>query len=492
MIVSRPSRRPRALSASGIPTAPSAPLAGAPSAAQRFARVLVLAGLVLAPFAAGLAGCSRSGEPAQAQENGPKKREATRVRTTAVVRREMTKTLSTTTVVESEREIKVFPRASGVVTALGCEEGDRVAAGAVLAVLDRRQTAALVAESRVAVREAEDNVRKADLQKSEAESRIAAALLKHEQAVRDYERNEKANLISAQALDGLRVARDTARNEWEAQKLAAQRAEVEATSARTLLEKAKLALERQELEDSYMEITAPFAGVVAQRAIKVGDAVGAAAHAFVLTDEANLRAVFYRPQRELALFLNAPRSGGGSVGARAATGAPLEIRVLPEALPGSVFRGDLQLVSPSIDAQSGSFRVTVRLGGVLSGPPDARLLPGMLVRLEIVTERHPDALVVPKRALRREGERTLVYLVVDGHARELDVVEGFADDADVEVTPRASDARFAADARVIVVGNRELEDGAEVLEEREGGSPAATPVTPAANPATAVSPDGKG
>jgi len=449
------------------------------------------------------ASCSVETKSTDAKEDGPKKREATRVRTATIVSREMVRTLSTTTVVESEREIKLFPRASGVVTEIRCEEGDRVAAGAVLAVLDRRQTAALVEEARVAVREGDDNVKKSDIQKDEAQSRVVSARMKHEQAQRDYERNEKANLISAQALDGLRVARDTALNDLEAQQLAAQRAEVEARASRTTLEKAKLALERTRLDDSYMEITAPFAGVIASRAIKVGDSVGSAAHAFVLTDAANLRAVFYRPQRELALFLGAAR-GGASASTDAAaseatagattntvtntaksatSGTTLEIRVLPEALPGSVFRGDLQLVSPSIDPQSGSFRVTVRLGSPSQGPADARLLPGMLVRLEIVTERHADALVVPKRALRREGELNLVFVVADGRARKLEITEGFTDDTFVELLVKSGDA-LAAGKRVIVVGNRELEDGAEIVEEIEGppkqGSPAdATPPTPA-------------
>lgn len=408
------------------------------------------------------------------KNSGPKKREAARVRTAIVEQREMVRTLSTTTVVESEREIKLFPRSSGIVMEIKCEEGDRVAAGAVLAVLDRRQTKALVEEAKIAVREAEDNVRKADIQKSEAESRVAASKLKLDQCVRDFERNDKANLISAQALDNLRVVRDTAQNEMESARLAAQRAEVEARAARTTQEKSKLALERSELDDSYMLVTAPFEGVIATRSIKVGDSVGPAAAAFVLTDAQNLRAVFHRPQRELALFLSAGKLRADGA---APASAPLEIRVIAEALPDVVFKGDLQLVSPSIDPQSGSFRVTVKLGEASSGAKDAKLLPGMLVRLEVVTDRHPNALVVPKRSLRREGEMNLVFLVVEGKARRLEVVEGFSDGASVEVAAKANDA-LTAGMHVVVVGNRELEDGADVQEESvEPALPADTQTT---------------
>jgi RND family efflux transporter MFP subunit len=469
-----------------------------------------IAGLLLCALAA----CDH-GEPKAGGEEaaGPKKREPARVRTAAVEQREMTKTLSTTTVVESEHEVKLVPRTTGIVTDLDAEEGDRVKEGTVLAVLDRRLTRAMIEDAKVALREAEDSVAKSDIAKSEADSRIGTAQIKYDQTVRDYDRNAKANLISAQALDNLSVQRDTAKNELETAKISAQAAEIQTKAVRTTLEKAKLALQRAELDDSFREITAPFDGVIASRSIHVGDLVGAGGSVFVLTDISHLRAIVYRPQRELSMFLSATRSDdetaqaaahapedgaadmppanvadnahttqashdaaksgtGGTAQARRA-GMPLEIRAVPEALPGSVFRGVLQLVSPSIDAQSGSFRVTIKMAEPIEGPKDARLLPGMLVRVEIVTERHADALVVPKRALRREGEQNLLFVVKDGKAHKVEVEEGFSDDESVEVHLPAG-AVLASGDRVVVVGNRELEDGSEVKEENAADAPVKT------------------
>ena len=49
----------------------------------------------------------------------------------------------------------------------------------------------------------------------------------------------------------------------------------------------------------------------------------------------------------------------------------------------------------------------------------------MLVRIEIVTDRHPNALVVPKRALRWEGERSYLLAVdASGTLRRVDVRDG--------------------------------------------------------------------
>ena len=62
-----------------------------------------------------------------------KKREPARVLVEPVVVREMVRRLETTTRVESEHQVDLFTRASGIVTDLYVEEGDYVKAGQVLA-----------------------------------------------------------------------------------------------------------------------------------------------------------------------------------------------------------------------------------------------------------------------------------------------------------------------------------------------------------------------
>ncbi|MBI5365151.1 MAG: efflux RND transporter periplasmic adaptor subunit, partial [Planctomycetes bacterium] len=313
----------------------------------------------------------------------------------------------------------------------------------------------------------------------EATARGEGARLASEQALRDYERNEKANLISQAALDGLRLARDTKLSELESARLALERSQAESKASDTALEKARIVVRTRELELSYMRITAPFGGVIAERNVKVGDAVGAGAPAFVLTDALNLRAVLHRPQKELELFARAQaaKSDGRAAG--------LEIRAVAEALPGVTFKGAIQRVSPSIEASSGSFRVTVRLESSATEAPEKKLLPGMLVRVEVVTDRHPNALAVPKRALRREGENDILFVVRDGKARRVEVEEGYGEDLLVEVVTKHG--TLAAGEQVIVVGNRELEEGGEVefeapVEKAASPKPSETAVAPDASP----------
>ena len=237
------------------------------------------------------------------------------------------------------------------------------------------------------------------------------------------------------------------------------------------MDRARLTLDSAELALSYTEITAPFEGVLAERMCKVGDTCGASAAAFVLTDPVNLRAVFHRPQRELTLFTGAaaeaPANGRDGTGHADAelelieASAELEIRVSAEALPGRSFRGVIERTSPTIDPRSGNFRVTARLETRPEGGRSGRLLPGMLVRLEIVTERRPQALVVHKRAIQREGDISLIFVVREGRAYRVPVEEALSNDEYVEVHP-VGKHELSEGEPVVVVGHRDLEDGVEV------------------------------
>jgi len=83
------------------------------------------------------------------------------------------------------------------------------------------------------------------------------------------------------------------------------------------------------------------------------------------------------------------------------------------------------------------------------------------VRMAIVIERRPGALVVNKRAIQREGDMSLVYVVRDGKAVRVVVEEGLSDDERVELKALGG-ATIAVGEAVVLVGQRDLEDGAEV------------------------------
>ncbi|WP_223163410.1 efflux RND transporter periplasmic adaptor subunit [Methylococcus geothermalis] len=98
---------------------------------------------------------------------------------------------------------------------------------------------------------------------------------------------------------------------------------------------------------------------------------------------------------------------------------------------------------------------------LLSGSPD--LLPGTMVKAELVVTEHQHVLTVPRQAvLIRDGKP---YLFVDdhGYARQRWVETGLDDGQRVEIQ-----AGIEAGERVIVIGNHELGDGVAV---RTGEAP---------------------
>jgi len=389
---------------------------------------------------------------------GVRLRQLTHVDVEPLVVREMLRTISTTTNVESESEIQVFPRASGVLQSLRVEEGDRVQQGAVLAVLDQRDAEALLRDAKVALQEAKDEIPGLELAVEEAVERVAMARLGWEQGKREVERNENAKLLSEVEMGKLRLARDTAERDHAAALLGQKKAEQARKAHATTVERADLAVERQELNLSYTEIVAPFAGVIAARMVREGDAVSTGAASFTLTDPDNLRAVVYRPQRELSFFQRArSRVEGG--------GDEVAIIARSEAIPDEEYAGRIRILSPTIDPESGSFLLTIDLEQPELGSGKPRLLPGMLVRLEIVSDRHLSAMVVPKRAVRREGEAQFVFVVRQSRAVRVTVREGFSDADHVEIMPVEADSIAAGDL-VVVAGNRDLEDGMEVVHDQ--------------------------
>jgi RND family efflux transporter MFP subunit len=382
----------------------------------------------------------------------------TKVLTAPVEQREMVRALSTTVNAVSEKEIQIIPRTSGVVVSVHVEEGDRVKTDDILMELDPRELQAALAEARIALTEAKDSKRALELAVVEAESVVNRAVLTFAQSEKELERKELAgDVISQNELENQRLLVQTNESDVAAQRVAKERADAALASQAIAVERANLQIATAELNLSFTKVRAPFDGVIASRTVRVGDLTSNAAAAFVLTDPDNVRAVVSRPQRELSFFRAAEAGSRTASDAGASEVEALDIQIQPEALPGETYAGRILFVSPTIDAASGQFRVT--LGVEQPAPEEGRspVLPGMLLRVRIVTERHPDALAVPKRAILREGDSFYVFVAENGQARRVRVKDGFTSDDHVEVSPTEEGALKPGD-QVVVVGNRDLED----------------------------------
>lgn len=196
-----------------------------------------------------------------------------------------------------------------------------------------------------------------------------------------------------------------------------------------------LGLEDAERELEYTRVRAPIAGTVTQRLVKTGDLVNIGQHLFDLVDFDSLIARVYVPDRNL------PALATNQV-----------VRVRPTALGQQTYEGYVKRIAPTVDARTGTVKVTVGFRDI--GP----LRPGMYVEVELVTTVHADALLLSKRSLVYDQDLRFVYrLKEDRTVERVPVTVRLEDDFNVE-----PEGGFAAGDRIVVAGQTGLKDGAKV------------------------------
>ncbi len=254
------------------------------------------------------------------------------------------------------RQATVSAQAAGRVREVLFDVDDFVPAGAVIVRLRGKEQRAGLEASQASVRE--------------AQARLGRAEDEYQRVRRIFAQR----LVAQSALDEARAERD---------------------AARARLDAALAELARAEEQLDYTEVRAPYAGVVVQRFVEVGESVtpGQPLMAGLSLDE--LRVELNVPQRELAALQ--PGLGAAVLGPGGE-----EIAVEAESIT----------VLPVADPRSHTVRVRLELP-----PGSGPLAPGMLVKaLFAAGERR--RLLIPESALVRRSEVVGVYVLgEDGRVR---------------------------------------------------------------------------
>ncbi|MDZ7644528.1 MAG: efflux RND transporter periplasmic adaptor subunit [Woeseiaceae bacterium] len=189
------------------------------------------------------------------------------------------------------------------------------------------------------------------------------------------------------------------------------------------------------LELSYTEIKAPIDGVISERFVKTGNTIDVNAPVFHVTSLDPLIAELHIPERQYR---------------RLSPGMPATVRV--DALSGVTFSGEIARVSPVVDPDTGTFKITVEVTD-----PTQRLKPGMFARIGIVSDRHANALQVPRSAIIEDEGISTVFVAGDGTAERRAVRTGYVADGQIEVVEGLTD-----EDRIVIVGQAGLRDGARI------------------------------
>lgn len=204
------------------------------------------------------------------------------------------------------------------------------------------------------------SIQQAQLQQARAERDLASAKLQRTQELFDRK------FLSAAALDDARASEQVAT--------------------------ARLALAQANLDK--MSLKAPFAGLIGIRQISVGDYIKEGADLVNLEDISSMKADFRVP--ELV-------SGRLKVGQ--------SVNLESDAFPGVVFPARVSAIDASVDAAGRSLLLRAELRDA-----SRRLKPGMFLRVRLVLDTRPGALVVPEEAIVTQQGRQLVFRIIDGNA----------------------------------------------------------------------------
>lgn len=200
------------------------------------------------------------------------------------------------------------------------------------------------------------------------------------------------------------------------------------------LESARATYELAKLELSYTNIIAPISGVVAQRMVKPGNLIGLNAPVFRIVNNSHLEGVLNAPEREMS---------------RLKPGLPL--RMVVDAVPGRIFEGKVDRVSPVMDSGSGTFRVVC----AFDNAPELR--PGMFGRIEVVYDQRQDALTVPRIALLEDEGEPALYIVRGKNAKRTTVKVGYSNGELAEILSGVKEGDM-----VVTAGKVAIRDGTEV------------------------------
>ncbi len=331
--------------------------------------------------------------------------------------------------VVARRQATVASKITGRLVDVAIEEGMSVEHGEILARLDDANARHALDLAVAQAAAAESTLKEIEVRLHEAELDLRRT---RELVAEDWD--------SRSSLDSARAERDS-----QAARLEAARAEVEVAAR-------EVALRRQDVEDTL--IRAPFDGVAISKDAQPGEIVSpvSAGGGFTRT---GIGTIVDMTSLEIEVDVNE------AFIQRVRQGQPVVATL--QAYPDWKIPAHVITTVPAADRQKATVKVRIAFDEL----GDPRILPDMGVK--VAFQAQPDAeaaarprLLVPERAVRREGSGAVVFVVREGRVERRAVAVGGTAGGDVELL---SGAR--AGEQVVLDPPADLADGSRVTLEHE-------------------------
>lgn len=403
--------------------------------ARRSRQTLLAAGVVLLA-ALPLTACSRS----EAEKIAAKAPEPVAVETVAIEARALPGALDVTGALMADAQTDVASETEGRVVQVLIERGQVVAAGAMIARLDDQDAGNQLKEAQAIEAQTHAKLGLTPGKPFDAQQtpEVRQARVTLERMEIDFQRYQ--TLVQQGAVS--RSEYDFKRNDYLAQK---EQVEVRTNEARQLYQTlqaqgARVAMARKTLADT--TIRAPYAGLIMEKLVNVGQYVPKGGKVAVLVRVDPLRVELAIPEAAVS----AVRRGQ-------------KVSFTVQTYPGRPFEGVVAYVGPALKADSRSLVVEAMV-------PNGRgeLQPGLFATARIELPAGAPMPMAPASAVRTEAGVSRLFVVANGKAELRFVQLGRAVDGQVEVL-----RGLKAGERVVTSGPTALADGAPVADRTAGG-----------------------
>jgi RND family efflux transporter MFP subunit len=355
---------------------------------------------------------------------------------------------------EAYEQADLYAKASGYISEVRVDIGDRVKAGAVLAVIDVPEMVKELAEAQslhaaatAAVQVTESKIVQARKMHDVARSMLVRAQAEYTLKKATLQRRKElfgGTAITQEQLDEAQNQNDIAEADVgiaEA-KMAAAEADIASAEASRTAAVANVAVAQARTEKTqtlmqYAQIVAPFDGILTRRLVDRG--------ALVQSATTSRTTPLFTVQRidKLRIFVEVPESDVAFV--RPGCSA----KVKPYGVEGAELVGTIARAASSLKPDTRTMRAEVDLDN-----SDGRLMHGMYAQVVIELDERASALTVPASSLLTEGKEAFVYTVVDDRAVRTPVRIGLDDGVRVQITDGLTD-----NSVVVVTGKGLISDG---------------------------------
>jgi HlyD family secretion protein len=320
----------------------------------------------------------------------------------------------------------IVPRISAPVKKFYVDRGSTVHKGQLLAELENQDLVGAAAENQGGIQQAEANYQTAT-QRAEQDLRLAEEQLDAQQKLYDSRQTLfQQGAVSAKDVQDAQIALTQAGNQYG---LAQKQYDLKAAEGQLVAAKGRATSAQAQL--SYTRITSPIDGVVTDRPIYQGETAPTGSPILTVMDLSQVVARAHIAEQEAAHL----KMGDGAK--ISATGLDPDVT------------GKVTLVSPALDPNSTTVEVWVQAPN-----PRAQLKPGTSVRVTIVAESIPHAVVIPAAALLTapDGTNSVIVLTADNTAHKQTVKTGIREGDSVQITEG-----LKSGDRVVTVGAFELD-----------------------------------